>query len=49
MTHLAHSEVKYGTKMFSSKRIEGNWYFRGTNGIAGRNGAFGRSRNHHSV
>jgi hypothetical protein len=35
--------------MFSSKRIEGDRYFRGFDGVAGRNGAFGRDRNHHSV
>jgi hypothetical protein len=49
LTHRAHLEVKNGTKMFSSKRIEGDRYFRGFDGIAGRNGAFGRGRNHHSV
>jgi hypothetical protein len=40
-THRAHLEVKNGTKMLSSKRFEGDRYFRGIDGIAERNGAFG--------
>jgi hypothetical protein len=49
LTHRVHLEVNNGTEMFSSKRIEGDRYFRGFDGIAGRNGAFGGSRKHHSV
>lgn len=41
LTLGAHLEVKNGTKMFSSKRIEEDRYFRGIDGIAGRDGAFG--------
>jgi hypothetical protein len=49
LTHGAHLEVKNGTKMLSSKRIEGDRYFSGLDGVAGRNSAFGRGRNPHSV